>query len=406
MAERTLTRRELNRALLARQLLLERVRLPIPRALERLGGIQDQYAPNAYIRLWSCLEGFQRDDLTRALERRSVVQATLMRETIHVVSRRDYWAFAVAIRAPQRAWFLRTRKPAPRERDLERRAESLRELLADGPRRHDELVEIAGRGWGMVGPWLDLVRVPPSGTWERRRANLFETAESWVGPEDVGVADARDTLVRRYLAAFGPASRKDIGLWAHLSLGDLEPVLARLALRRFRSESGDELLDLPRMPLPDPETPAPVRFLPTWDAVLLVHARRSGILPEEYRPRVFSTRMPQSIGTFLVDGSVAGTWKLHRRPRRLDAVRSARSRRRARGRGRGRAPRRFHALIRGAARTRVVRDEPLGAVAIPEELGAGEEEDAPAREERSPKRASSSASFSASRSSHASDVRA
>ena len=309
MAERTLTRRELNRALLARQLLLERVRLPIPRALERLGGIQDQYAPNAYIRLWSCLQGFQRDDLTRALERRSVVQATLMRETIHVVSRRDYWAFAVAIREPQRAWFLRTRKPAPRERDLERRAESLRELLADGPRRHDELVEIAGRGWGMVGPWLDLARVPPSGTWERRRANLFETAESWVGPEDVCVADARHRLVRRYLAAFGPASRKDIGLWAHLSLGDLEPVLERIALRRFRAESGDELLDLPRMPLPDPETPAPVRFLPTWDAVLLVHARRSGILPEKYRPRVFSTRMPQSIGTFLVDGSVAGTWR-------------------------------------------------------------------------------------------------
>jgi hypothetical protein len=309
VAERTLTQRELNRALLARQLLLERVRLPIPRALERLGGIQDQYAPNAYIRLWSCLEGFRRNDLTRALERRSVVQATLMRETIHVVSRRDYWAFAVAIRAPQRAWFLRTRRPAPRERDLERRAESLRELLADGPRRHDELVEIAGRAWGMVGPWVDLVRVPPSGTWERRRANLFQTAESWVGPEDVGVAEARDLLVRRYLAAYGPASRKDIGLWSHLSLGDLEPVLAGLTLRRFRSESGDELLDLPRAPLPDPESPAPVRFLPTWDAVLLVHARRSGILPEEYRPRVFSTRMPQSVGTFLVDGSVAGMWK-------------------------------------------------------------------------------------------------
>ena len=103
-AERTLTQRELNRALLARQLLLERARLPIPRALERIGGIQDQYAPNAYIRLWSCLDGFRRDDLTQALERRTVVQATLIRGTIHVVSRRDYWPFAVAIRAPQRDW--------------------------------------------------------------------------------------------------------------------------------------------------------------------------------------------------------------------------------------------------------------------------------------------------------------
>jgi hypothetical protein len=309
VAERTLTQRELNRALLARQLLLERARLPLPRALERLGGIQNQYAPNAYIRLWSCLDGFERDDLTRALERRSAIQATLMRETIHVVSRRDYWAFAIAIREAQREWFLRTRKPAPKRLELERNAESLRDVLAGGPRRHDELVEIVGRGWGMVGPWLDLVRVPPSGTWERRRANLFQTAESWAGAEDVAEPDARDHLVRRYLAAFGPATRKDIGLWSHLSLGHLEPVLERLQLRRFRSESGDALLDVRRAPLPDPNTPAPVRFLPTWDAVLLVHARRTGILPEEYRPRIFSTKTPQSIGSFLVDGSVAGTWK-------------------------------------------------------------------------------------------------
>jgi winged helix DNA-binding protein len=309
VAERTLTQRELNRALLARQLLLERARLTIPRALERLGGIQNQYAPNAYIRLWSCLDRFERDDLTRALERRSAVQATLMRETIHVVSRRDYWPFAVAIRAAQREWFLKTRRPAPKERELERKAKALCAQLADGPRTHEELVEIAGRGWGMVGPWLDLVRVPPSGTWERRRAHLFGSAESWVGPEEAAEADARDHLVRRYLAAFGPASRKDIATWSHLRRGDLDSVLGRLSLRRFRDEAGGELLDVPRGALPDPETPAPVRFLPTWDAVLLVHARRTGILPEQYRSRVFSTKMPQSIGTFLVDGSVAGTWK-------------------------------------------------------------------------------------------------
>ena len=309
MASRTLSQRELNRALLARQLLLERVRLPIPRALERLGGIQDQYAPNAYIRLWSCLEGFRRDDLTRALERRSVVQATLMRSTIHVVSRRDYWPFAVAIRAPQRDWWLRTRKPRPAERELERQAEKLRALMAGGPRRQEELVEVVGRSWGMVGPWLDLVRVPPSGTWEKRRAHLFQTAERWIGPEDVDPASALDHLVRRYLAAFGPASRGDIAQWAGMRLGDVTPALDRLPLRRFRDERGGELLDLPRAALPDPETPAPVRFLPTWDAILLVHARRTGVLPERYRPLIFTTRMPQSVGTFLVDGAVAGTWR-------------------------------------------------------------------------------------------------
>jgi len=309
VAERVLTLRELNRAVLARQLLLERSSSSIARALERIGGIQDQYAPNAYVRLWSCLEGFERDDLTRALERRHVVQATLMRGTIHVVSKRDYWSLAVAIRGPQREWWLRTRRPRPTERELDRQAERIRALMTDRPLRHDELVDAVGRGWGAVGPWLELVRVPPSGTWESRRAHLFQTAARWVGPEDVDPGAALDQLVRRYLGAFGPASRSDIASWAGMRIGDAAPALDRLPLRRFRDEAGSELLDLPRAPLPDPDTPAPVRFLPTWDAILLVHARRSGVLPEEYRPRIFSTKMPQSVGTFLVDGVVAGTWR-------------------------------------------------------------------------------------------------
>lgn len=312
MAEPTLTRRELNRALLARQLLLERVRLPVSRALERLAGIQNQSAPNAYIRLWTCLEGFRRDDLTRALERRTAVQATLLRATIHVVSRRDFWPFAVAIRTAQRAWWLRVRKPRPDERELEAIAAGLDALLAKGPRRHQELAEVAGRGWGMAGPWLELVRVPPAGTWEQRRAHLYQTAARWLGPEDVSPEDALDHLVRRYLGAFGPASPADLAQWAGIGVRDLAPALARLELRRFRDEQGKELLDLPRAPLPDPETPAPVRFLPTWDAVLLVHARRTGVLPEEYRPLVFSTRNPPSVPTFLVDGAVAGTWRYER----------------------------------------------------------------------------------------------
>jgi hypothetical protein len=309
VAERTLTQRDLNRALLARQLLLERVRLPIPRAVERIGGIQNQYAPNGYIRLFSCLEGFRRDDLTRALERRSVVNATLMRATIHIVSKRDFWPLAVAVRASQREWWLRTRRPPLKERDLERTASELCALMAEGPRKHEELAEVAGRGWGMVGPWLELVRVPPSGTWDQRRAHLYQTAESWIGPEDVSPDDALDHLVRRYLGAFGPAPAADIATWAGIKPRDLAPALARISLRRFRDEQGKELVDLPRAPLPDPETPAPVRLLPTWDAVLLVHARRSGVLPEQYRPRIFSTKTPHSIGTFLVDGSVAGTWR-------------------------------------------------------------------------------------------------
>ena len=162
----------------------------------------------------------------------------------------------------------------------------------------------------MAGPWLELVRVPPSGTWEKRRAHLFQTAERWIGPADVDPDDALDHLVRRYLAAYGPASRADIAQWAGTKPRDVAPAVERLSLRHFRDEAGGELLDVPRAPLPSADTPAPVRFLPTWDAVLLVHARRTGVLPEEYRPRIFSTKMPQSVGTFLVDGSVAGTWRV------------------------------------------------------------------------------------------------
>jgi winged helix DNA-binding protein len=310
VAERTLGERDLNRALLARQLLLERSNLSIPRALERIGGIQNQYAPNGYIRLFSCVEGFRRDDLTRALERGSVVQATLMRGTIHLVSRRDYWPFALAIREAQREWSLRASRPEPRERELEQAARVIESLLADGPRPHAELAKV--RGWKLVGPWVDLVRVPPSGTWEQRRAHLYGLAEACVGPESGSAADGLDLLVRRYLGGFGPASPADVTRWAHVPERDVAAVLERLRLRRFRDEQGNELVDLPRAPLPDPETPAPVRFLPTWDAALLVHARRSGILPEKYRPLVFDVKRPHSVGTFLVDGCVAGTWRHER----------------------------------------------------------------------------------------------
>ena len=157
-----------------------------------------------------------------------------------------------------------------------------------------------------VGLWIDLVRVPPSGTWARRRADLYAAAEDWIGPppSDDG---AVDHLVRRYLSGFGPASRKDVASFTGLPLPEVDAALKRLDLREF--DGG--LVDLPRAPLPDPDTPAPPRFLPTWDATLLVHARRSGVLPEEHRPKIFGIKTPQSFPTFLIDGQVAGTWKFN-----------------------------------------------------------------------------------------------
>ena len=300
---RTLTQRELNRALLARQLLLERGRMPLPKALERVGGIQAQYAPSMYIGLWSRLEGFTRDALTRALERRSVIQATLMRHTIHLVSKADYWPLALAVREARRAHWKQAMRDAPSPQAMAGAARTLRGAL-NGSISRKEIEALIGRPRASgVGLWIDLVRVPPSGTWERRRADLYAAAEDWVGPP--GDGDAGAHLVRRYLTGFGPASEKDVVSFTGLPLTEVRAILHRLELRRF--DGG--LLDLPRAPLPDPDTPAPPRFLPTWDATLLVHARRTGILPEEHRPKIFGIKTPQSFPTFLVDGQVAGTWK-------------------------------------------------------------------------------------------------
>jgi hypothetical protein len=305
VAERVLTRRELNRALLARQSLLERRSVSLPRAVEQMGGVQAQYAPSTYIGLWSRVDGLEREAVTRALERRTLVQATLLRNTIHVVSRRDYWPLRLAIQEERRAWS-RSVQGAD-DRSMRRLATRVRAALADGPLRQADLAELSVLG---VGNWVDLVRVPPSGTWQRRRADLYALAEDWVGPPPAIAEDgAREHLVRRYLGAFGPASRPAIARWAGVSVGSLGPALERMELRRFRDEDGRELLDLPRAPLPPGETPAPVRFLPTWDATLLAHARGTGILPEQHRGRIFTSSNPQSERTFLVDGKVAGTWR-------------------------------------------------------------------------------------------------
>lgn len=312
MTDRTLSPRALNRALLARQLLLERSTLSIPEAIEQVGGLQTQYAPSGYVGLWTRLADFQRDALTRALEDRSVIQATLMRVTIHIVSRREYWPYALGVREARREQWRRTwgRATGAGERELEAAADRMRSALADGPRTVKELGDLATGFVGTLGLWVDLVRVPPSGTWERRRADRLALAEGWVGPPDGTEADGMTHVVRAYLRAFGPATWRDIASWSGLPLTVAKGAADGLTLRYFSDDQGRELIDLPDQPLPEPDTPAPVRFLPHWDANLLVHARRTGLLPEAYRPRVFSTKNPFSVGTYLVDGVVAGGWSL------------------------------------------------------------------------------------------------
>ena len=312
MSEPVLSMRALNRALLARQLLLERASMSIPEAVEQVGGLQTQYAPSGYVGLWTRLAGFDRDALTRALEDRSVIQATLMRVTIHVVSRREYWPYALGVRSARREQWRRTfgRATGVGEPELAAAAERLRAALAEGPRDVKELGDLARGFVGTHGLWVDLVRVPPAGTWQRRRADRLGLAEDWVGPPDSTEVDGLSHLVRTYLRAFGPGTWADIASWAGISVTAARTTEAGLELRRFRHENGRELIDIRDGPLPDPDTPAPVRFLPHWDANLLVHARRTGLLPEPLRSRVFSTKNPFSVGTYLVDGTVAGAWSL------------------------------------------------------------------------------------------------
>jgi hypothetical protein len=277
--------------------------------VEQVGGLQTQYAPSGYVGLWTRVAGFERNDLTRALEDRSLIQASLMRTTIHIVSRREYWLFANGVRRARQEWVERI-GALPPDRRLRSNAERLRDALRDGPKTVKELGEWAKGFVGTLGLWVDLVRVPPSGTWERRRADRLALAEDWVGPNDSTEEEGIEHLVRAYLRAFGPAAWKDVGSWAGLGVAKLRQGAARLALTTYRDKRGSELVDLAGATRPPEGTEAPVRFLPHWDANLLVHARHAAVLPEEHRPRVFSTKNPFSVGVFLVDGRAVGAWSL------------------------------------------------------------------------------------------------
>jgi hypothetical protein len=314
VSERVLTTRELNRALLARQLLLRRSSLSVPRVLEQIGGIQAQYAPSSYVRLWTNMRHFEMGDLDRLLEKRSVVQGTLMRSTIHLVSARDYWLFAQGIGPSRQDWWHQTWGKEFARAEIDRIAATLDSELAGRtwPRRElDQLMRSHSTTiWS--GAWVALIRVPPSGTWKRRRADLFQRAAEWIGPSDADERQGLQHLLRRYLGGFGPARLADAASWAGVALPKMKAAAEGISLRPFRDEDGRELFDLPRAPLPPAGTKAPIRFLPTWDATLLSNVRRARILPEDYRELVFSTRTPHSVGTILVDGSVAASWRAER----------------------------------------------------------------------------------------------
>jgi hypothetical protein len=292
------TARELNRATLARQLLLERSPLSVPKAVERLCAVQAQAVPEAYVGLWTRLAGFRRPKLTQALERGAVIRATLFRMTLHYVSATNHAAFAAIT---HRRWHEELLSKGIPVDELAARIDQLAEDGAFTYAEGNEVTPELGERPFLVRCVTPLVHVPPAGTWGHTRVRLTTAKLPAVEP-----ADAAALLVRRYLGAFGPATRQDLLAFSGLRVADIETGLEG-GLRRFEDEQGRELLDLPRAPRPGPDTAAPVRFLPRWDALLLSHADRTRVLPEEYRSAVITGGWVNA--TFLVDGLVAGIWR-------------------------------------------------------------------------------------------------
>jgi hypothetical protein len=313
-----LSPRRLNRILLARQLLLARRRMSVPAAIEHLVGMQSQSPRSAYVGLWTRLSGFRPDALERLMVSREAVRIVLMRSTIHLVTARDCLPFRelvqTAVARTSRHTTLR-RQAGVDDAEL---AEAGRELVDARPLTFAELGELLQERWPACDPialamgvreLVPLVQVPPRGLWTSGGEARHQSAAVWLERQPEQPATL-ETLVLRYLAAYGPASILDAQAFTGLTglrkvFGPLRPYL-----RTFLDDTGRELFDLPDAPLPTARTRAPVRFLPEFDSVLLSHADRRRILPD-------GTLSLLSLGNgltpaLLVDGFVAGSWKLLR----------------------------------------------------------------------------------------------
>jgi hypothetical protein len=312
---KVLSRRALNRALLARQLLLKRQRASAATTLERLVGMQAQ-APNLpYVGLWSRLRGFKHEELSRLVRTRRAVRISLMRNTIHLVTTRDALRLKPVFQPLHERGYLRGSPwgKAMREADLGVLMKAGHEIMAERPRTVAELRKLlAARfpdhdtealAYG-VRYMVPLVFTTPRGIWGASGQVTLTTVEAWIGP--TGAAIKPDELVLRYLAAFGPASATDFRAWSGLAMREAFERL-RPRLKPFKDEHGKELFDLPRAPRPDPETEVPVRFMPDYDNILLAHADRTRIMAAGQHVGLFSSNGIMK-GSVLVDGFVRAGW--------------------------------------------------------------------------------------------------
>ena len=316
----TLSLRALNRATLARQMLLARRKLSAAQAIERLAGLQAQ-APNPpYIGLWSRLEGFRREQLTEALKKRRVVRLSTMRATLHLMSAHDALAWRPLLEPVHRRGLLGSNHKRVLEGiDHAAVIAAGRALLDARPHTSTELGQALALRWkdrepaslaALIRNSVPLVHLPPAGSWDSHQNALLQPIDDWL--VDIEVAPATpDDLLLRYLAAFGPASLADATAWSGLTGWKEVAQRLRPQLREFRDAQGQLLFDLPRAPRPDPDTPAPPRLVAEWDNLLLSHADRTRVLDESHRPRVFTSNGIVR-GTVLLDGFVAGVWKIER----------------------------------------------------------------------------------------------
>jgi hypothetical protein len=314
-----LTARALNRALLERQLLLRRSRMRARDAIEHLVGLQAQIPNAPYFGLWSRLDGFHVDDLTRLITARRVVRLALMRSTIHMVSARDCLALRPLLQPMLERGLGGAFGRSLAGIDRAALAAAGRALVEDRPRTFAEVGALLQRRWRGRDPvalgyavrvLVPLVQIPPRGVWGDRGAAVHTSVEKWLGRSPASKT-SMSKMILRYLAAFGPASVRDVQAWS--GLAGLRPHVERLRsrLRTFADERGVELFDLPDAARPRPDVDAPPRFLPEFDNALLGHQDRSRIVREDYRPRLFGSGGLLA-GTVLVDGFVGARWSLTR----------------------------------------------------------------------------------------------
>ena len=290
-----MTLRELNRTLLRRQLLLARSRVPVGKAVERLVALQAQYAPSPYVALWSRVEGFRKEQLTRALAVGSIVKAGSLRTTLHVMARDEYPYVAAA-----HAESVRGRTKHRLEVGM----------FPEGPLTQSEVMALAAEILGTDDRWelafalrpLPGVRTAPLGDWPHTKPSPFVLwREPLPDPQE-----AATRVVRAYLAAYGPATRDDVQQFTGFRFRQIDPALEGLR------DLGDGLFDLPRAARARGDERAPVRFLPGFDSVILAHRDRSRIVPPEYVEAVFNKQNGTTKNTFTVDGFVAGAWRVEK----------------------------------------------------------------------------------------------